>query len=234
MANRQPLGKFTMDFMPAPMQSTMPTVRVPILALEDQLVIQERLRLAFADSAHYELLGICVSVDEALEALKRDLPAIMLVDLELPGKSGEELIPLLRALHPEIRIVVFTVFEDQERIVRLMRLGIRGYLLKDISDELLFAELAVIEAGGSTLTERVAQKLIAEIGAETSSAESPLTEREQEVMNLIALGLNYKAIAEDLDISPHTVRRHINHIYEKLEVTSKVEALNRARQLGLL
>lgn len=92
----------------------------------------------------------------------------------------------------------------------------------------------MIEAGGSTLTERVAQKLIADFGAETGLSENPLTEREQEVINLIALGLNYRDIAEDLDISPHTVRRHINHIYEKLEVTSKVEALNRARQLGLL
>lgn len=216
------------------MQSAMPAVRVPILALEDQPVIQQRLRLAFADSDRYQLLGICGNVDEALEALKHELPTIMLVDLELPGRSGEELIPILRARHPEMRIVVFTVFEDQERIVRLMRMGIRGYLLKDISNELLFAELAVIEAGGSTLTERVAQKLIADIGADTHSTESPLTEREQEVMNLIALGLNYRDIAEDLDISPHTVRRHINHIYEKLEVTSKVEALNRARQLGLL
>ncbi len=215
-------------------QPAMPALKVPILALEDQPVIQHRLRRAFADSDRYELLGICASVDEAIEALKRELPAIMLVDLELPGRSGEELIPILRTLHPEIRIVVFTVFEDQERIVRLMRMGIRGYLLKDISNELLFAELAVIEAGGSTLTERVAQKLIADIGAEASSAENPLTEREQEVMNLIALGLNYRDIAEDLDISPHTVRRHINHIYEKLEVTSKVQALNRARQLGLL
>lgn len=209
-------------------------ILTPVLAIEDQPVIQDRLRRAFATSEKYELVCVCGSVDEALEKLTRIKPAIFLVDLELPGKSGEELIPILRTRYPQIKIVVFTVFEDQERIVRLMRQGIRGYLLKDISDELLFAELSVIEAGGSTLTERVAQKLIADFGAETGLSENPLTEREQEVINLIALGLNYKDIAEDLDISPHTVRRHINHIYEKLEVTSKVEALNRARQLGLL
>lgn len=206
----------------------------PVLALEDQPVIQERLRRAFATSDKYKLLCICGSVDEALAKLAQVQPAIILVDLELPGKSGEDLITVLRARYPEVKIVVFTVFEDQARIVRLMRQGIRGYLLKDISDELLFAELGVIEAGGSTLTERVAQKLIADFGSETVSGANPLSEREQEVINLIALGLNYKDIAEDLDISPHTVRRHINHIYEKLEVTSKVEALNRARQLGLL
>lgn len=206
----------------------------PVLALEDQPVIQERLRRAFATSDKYKLLCVCGSVDEALAKLAQVQPAIILVDLELPGKSGEDLISILRAQYPEVKIVVFTVFEDQARIVRLMRQGIRGYLLKDISDELLFAELGVIEAGGSTLTERVAQKLIADFSSETVSGANPLSEREQEVINLIALGLNYKDIAEDLDISPHTVRRHINHIYEKLEVTSKVEALNRARQLGLL
>ncbi|MFZ5629594.1 MAG: response regulator [Spirochaetota bacterium] len=205
-----------------------------VLALEDQPVIQERLRRAFAASEKYHLLSVCSSVDEALAELAGEKPAIFLVDLELPEKSGEDLIAVLRDRYPEVKIVVFTVFEDHERIVRLMQKGIRGYLLKDISDELLFAELGVIEAGGSTLTERVAQKLIADFAAEKVLSENPLTEREQEVMNLTALGLNYKDIAEDLDISPHTVRRHINHIYEKLEVTSKVQALNRARQLGLL
>jgi DNA-binding NarL/FixJ family response regulator len=126
------------------------------------------------------------------------------------------------------------VFEDQARIVRLLRLGIRGYLLKDIADDLLIAELGVICAGGSTLTERVAQTLMTEIQQSAPQSPSILTDRETEVLNLTALGLNYKDIAEDLDISPHTVRRHINHIYEKLEVGSKVEALNRARQLGML
>lgn len=207
---------------------------IPVLVLEDQPIIQNRMRLAFAGSERYELLALCGTVDEALNLLSHIRPAIFLVDLELPGKSGEELIPVVRSKYPEIKIVVFTVFEDQERIVHLMRQGIRGYLLKDISDELFFAELGVIEAGGSTLTERVAQKLLAEISGNLEPVSNPLTARELEVMNLTALGLNYKDIAEDLDISPHTVRRHINHIYEKLEVTSKVEALNRARQLGLL
>lgn len=91
------------------------------MALEDQPVIQDRLRRAFANSKKYQLLCVCGSVDEALEKLNQVQPAVFLVDLELPGKSGEELIPTVRARYPEIKIVVFTVFEDQERIVRLMR-----------------------------------------------------------------------------------------------------------------
>lgn len=207
---------------------------VTLLILEDQPIIQARLHSLFTAENRFTLLKICGSAEGALAALQSQLPQIFLVDLELPGMSGEELIPLVRAKYPDIKIVVFTVFEDQARIVRLLRLGIRGYLLKDIADDLLIAELGVICAGGSTLTERVAQTLMAEIQQAAPQTPSILTDRETEVLNLTALGLNYKDIAEDLDISPHTVRRHINHIYEKLEVGSKVEALNRARQLGML
>jgi DNA-binding NarL/FixJ family response regulator len=192
------------------------------------------LHALFTAENRFTLLKICGSAEEALAELLVQTPQIFLVDLELPGMSGEELIPLVRAKYPDIKIVVFTVFEDQARIVRLLRLGIRGYLLKDIADDLLIAELGVICAGGSTLTERVAQTLMTEIQQSAPQSPSILTDRETEVLNLTALGLNYKDIAEDLDISPHTVRRHINHIYEKLEVGSKVEALNRARQLGML
>jgi DNA-binding NarL/FixJ family response regulator len=207
---------------------------VTLLILEDQPIIQARLHSLFTAENRFTLLKICGSAEEALAELLVQTPQIFLVDLELPGMSGEELIPLVRAKYPDIKIVVFTVFEDQARIVRLLRLGIRGYLLKDIADDLLIAELGVICAGGSTLTERVAQTLMTEIQQSAPQTPSILTDRETEVLNLTALGLNYKDIAEDLDISPHTVRRHINHIYEKLEVGSKVEALNRARQLGML
>jgi DNA-binding NarL/FixJ family response regulator len=194
---------------------------VTLLILEDQPIIQARLHSLFTAENRFTLLKICGSAEEALAELLVQTPQIFLVDLELPGMSGEELIPLVRAKYPDIKIVVFTVFEDQARIVRLLRLGIRGYLLKDIADDLLIAELGVICAGGSTLTERVAQTLMTEIQQSAPQSPSILTDRETEVLNLTALGLNYKDIAEDLDISPHTVRRHINHIYEKLEVGSK-------------
>lgn len=206
---------------------------VSILVLEDRVEIQDRLMSLFSAAPGYRLLGIAGSAEDALVLLKKEIPRIFLVDLELPGMSGEELVPIVRHIYPDVRMVVFTVFEDAPRIARLMRLGARGYLLKDISDELLLAELGVILAGGSTLTERVAQKLLAEIEEAPVPSKNPLSERETEVLNLIALGLNYKEIADDLDISPHTVRRHLNHLYEKLEVGSKVEAINRARQLGI-
>ncbi len=148
--------------------------------------------------------------------------------------NGEELIPLVRAKYPFMKIVIFTVFEDQARIVRLLRLGVNGYLLKDTTDELLIAELKVILLGGAPLSPRVARKILDDERDHAGSQDNPLSERETEILNLIALGMSYRSIADDLEISPNTVRVHIRHIYEKLATSCKVEALNRARQLGII
>lgn len=148
--------------------------------------------------------------------------------------NGEELIPLVHEKYPQIKLVVFTVFEDQARIVRLLRLGVNGYLLKDTADELLIAELKVILLGGAPLSPRVARKILDDERDDAHTQASPLSERETEILNLIALGMSYRAIADDLEISPNTVRVHIGNIYGKLATSSKVEALNRARQLGII
>lgn len=208
--------------------------KAQIIVVEDRPVIQQRLSDLFERESNFVLRALCTSAEDALERLKETPCDLMIIDLELPGMSGEELIPCVSADYPRIKLVVFTVFEDQARIVRLMRKGIDGYLLKDTGDELLLAELSVIMLGGAPLSPRVARKILEDATAEPAAAENPLSEREVEILNLTALGLTYKNIADDLNISPNTVRVHISRIYEKLETCNKTEALNRARQLGLL
>ncbi|MBV6492634.1 MAG: Transcriptional regulatory protein DesR [Turneriella sp.] len=203
------------------------------MVVEDRPVIQQRLSDLFARESNFTLCALCTSAEDAIERLSEIFCELIMVDLELPGISGEELIPIVRSRFPQIKIVVFTVFEDQARIVRLMKCGIDGYLLKDTSDDLLLAELTVIMLGGAPLSPRVARKILDDTD-ESSFEKNPLSERELEVLNLISLGLNYKEIADDIEISPNTVRVHISSIYEKLETGNKVETLNRARQLGLL
>jgi len=205
-----------------------------IIVVEDRLVIQQRISDLFEHESNFALRALCTSAEDALERLKEVPCELMIIDLELPGMSGEELIPIVRAQNPAIKLVVFTVFEDQARIVRMMKQGIDGYLLKDTADELLVAELTVIMLGGAPLSPRVARKILDESPDEPSLQQNPLSDRELEILNLVALGLNYRAIAEDLDISPNTVRVHITRIYNKLQSCNKVEALNRARQMGLL
>lgn len=208
--------------------------KAQIIVVEDRPVIQQRLSDLFERESNFVLRALCTSAEDALERLKETPCDLMIIDLELPGMSGEELIPCVSADYPRIKLVVFTVFEDQARIVRLMRKGIDGYLLKDTGDELLLAELSVIMLGGAPLSPRVARKILEDATTEPAAAENPLSEREVEILNLTALGLTYKNIADDLNISPNTVRVHISRIYEKLETCNKTEALNRARQLGLL
>ena len=208
--------------------------KAQIIVVEDRPVIQQRLSDLFERESNFVLRALCNTAEDALERLKETPCDLMIIDLELPGMSGEELIPCVSADYPRIKLVVFTVFEDQARIVRLMRKGIDGYLLKDTGDELLLAELSVIMLGGAPLSPRVARKILEDATSEPAAAENPLSEREVEILNLTALGLTYKNIADDLNISPNTVRVHISRIYEKLETCNKTEALNRARQLGLL
>lgn len=203
-----------------------------IIAIEDRPVIQQRLVDLFAKKTGFCLRALCTSAEDAQERLQEVPCDILIVDLELPGMNGEALIPWVKQHYPQVKIVIFTVFEDQARIVRLMKMGINGYLLKDTPDELFLAELKVIMLGGAPLSPRVARKILDDDNP--NLAQNPLSERELEILNFIALGLNYRAIAEELEISPNTVRVHIGHIYQKLNTNNKVEALNRARQIGIL
>lgn len=207
---------------------------VDIVIVEDRPVVQQRLTDLFAGQTDFCLRGLCSSAEEVLPRLEQNPCDLLICDLELPGMNGEELIPLVHAKYPQIKLVVFTVFEDQARIVRLLRLGVNGYLLKDTTDELLIAELKVILLGGAPLSPRVARKILDDERDNPHPQESPLSERETEILNLIALGMSYRSIADDLEISPNTVRVHIANIYEKLATSCKIEALNRARQLGII
>jgi len=208
------------------------TRAVDIVIVEDRPVVQQRLTDLFAKQTDFSLRALCSAAEEVLPRLAQTPCDLLICDLELPGMNGEELIPLVREKHPHMKIVVFTVFEDQARIVRLLRLGVNGYLLKDTADDLLIAELKVILLGGAPLSPRVARKILDDERDDAQA--SPLSDRETEILNLTALGMNYRSIADDLEISPNTVRAHIGHIYEKLATSSKVQALNRARQLGII
>lgn len=218
--------------------------KIQIISVEDSREIRDRIiRLISADN-RFEMIGVFDNAEALLEQIATLTADIALVDLELPGMQGEELIKILISKRPGLKIAVFTAYEDQSRIVKLVKSGIKGYLLKDISDDLLLAELQVIYLGGATLTEKVAQKIFDEISITQTSkvenskhAEIPqvnLTKREIEIINLIALGLNYKQISQDLGTSPHTIRRHIENIYVKLESHSRVQAIKTAKMMGII
>ncbi len=203
--------------------------------------MRKRLRNLFADAPDFHCLAVYASAEAALAEDGPALSALdlLLVDLELPGMDGAALIARLRTLRPELRLVVLTVFEDEASIVRALQNGAAGYLLKDTPDDRLIAELRVIQLGGSAMTPRVAAKIM-ELATGGPARIEPaehlqtLTDREQQVMNHIALGFKYGEIADELNISSHTVRRHIEKIYRKLEVHSRSQAIQRSKNLGYL
>lgn len=239
----------------------MQNPKLKVVLVEDSPAAAQDFRRALAADggfvlqAHYESAEECHAALDARGAFDRanesgdackagrandELPDLVVHDLGLPGMDGVDSIGYLRRRDPELRLVAWTVFEEEATILAAIEAGASGYLLKDVSPELLCAELRVLHLGGAPLTPRVAELILQRIPAapERSARKKVqnlgITPRETEVLNLIALGLSYRGIAERLEVSDHTVRRHIESIYRKLGVHSKTEAVMKGRRFGLL
>ncbi len=231
----------------------------PLLIVEDDPHISLYLESLIGQSSGFYLYGSCRSGEEALELLtnRESLPSMAVVDLGLPGMQGTRLIPELLRLNPSMRIVVFTVFEEISWILASIEGGAMGYILKDTPPDRFLAELEVIRKGGATLTPSVAAEIIRRLtetgpanGAKSEAKEgrakrgdaqeqersedrkSPLSEREREVLDLMSLGFTYRDIADEMNISSHTVRRHIEKIYQKLQVNSRSQAIRQGKRFG--
>ncbi|MDH4263199.1 MAG: response regulator transcription factor [Spirochaetia bacterium] len=206
-----------------------------IAIVEDAQPIAASLEKIIGNSEDFEHVLTCTSGEIALKKIPVVKPQICLLDLGLPGISGLDCLPLLKKSLPDLKIVIFTVFEDGETIVQAIQKGADGYLLKDTLPELLLAELRVIMLGGATLTSRVARtvsQLFSQIVPDKKIQTDILSSRQAEILNYIILGFTYGEIAAELDISPHTVRRHIENIYQNLQVNSKAEAVKWGVQSG--
>jgi DNA-binding NarL/FixJ family response regulator len=181
---------------------------------------------------------------EKLKALpKVDQPNIVLMDLEMPVMNGIEAVSVGKELFPFIEFLVLTVFDEDEKIFEALKAGASGYLLKDESfAHILDSMQQVLQDGGVPMSPRIARKALAMLRASTlelskpttdSKEESNLTHRELEILELIVKGMNYNEIAEQLIISPNTVRKHIQNTYHKLHVTTKLGAVKMAMKKKL-
>jgi DNA-binding NarL/FixJ family response regulator len=157
----------------------------------------------------------------------------VLLDLEMPEMDGVEVIPQLKAAYPSVEILVFTAYDTDERVLGAIRGGARGYLLKGASAEEIARGIRSVAAGGSVLEPRVASKLVAEVKAPRRMGIG-LSEREREVLRLVADGLPTKQIAVSLSISERTVKFHVNSIFHKLGAENRAQAVALAAQRGLL
>jgi len=155
---------------------------------------------------------------------------IVIVDIGLPRASGIEAMRSIGAKCPNILFCMFTVYEDHEKIFRSLQAGAKGYILKGASKDKIIVSVRELSEGGSPMTPSIARRIIEAFSAgkvQPNNVSLPLSSREQELLQLLAKGLMYKEIAEQLSISTGTVKQHIHKIYEKLQVSNRTEAINK-------
>jgi DNA-binding NarL/FixJ family response regulator len=210
-----------------------------ILLVEDDGATRARLAGTVGRHPALCLFGEAGSYREALAELERGAPDVLLVDLGLPDGSGIDLIRELRQRSYATEAMVITVFGDEQHVVAAIEAGASGYLLKDGSAEYVCDSILELVRGGSPISPAIARHLLRRFrasppAATPGTAPVSLTEREVEVLGLLVKGFTFHEIGELLEISAHTVTTHVRHIYGKLEVRSRAEAVYEAMQLGMV
>jgi DNA-binding NarL/FixJ family response regulator len=203
------------------------------MVVDDHPIVRQGLVSVLGDEDDLEVVGEASSGREAVALTTRLQPDVVLLDLEMPDVDGVEAIPQLLAAKPGLGVLVFTAYDTDERVLGAVRAGARGYLLKGASADEIARGIRTVHSGGSYLEPRVASKLLAEVTSPRIRG-SGLSEREREVLRLVAEGLPTKQIARNLSISERTVKFHVNSIFHKLGADNRAQAVALAAQRGLL
>jgi DNA-binding NarL/FixJ family response regulator len=208
-----------------------------VLIVEDEPRTRQRLERAVTRAADLQVVAAVGSIREARPILAHGVD-LMLVDIGLPDGDGVELIREARRTAPNTRAMAITVFADEQHVMRAIRAGAQGYLLKDGSAQYIGNAVLELLAGGSPISPAIARYLLQTVQQEAPRAPEgpvpPLSAREHEILSLIAKGFRVPEVAELLKIADRTVTTHVQHIYRKLEVSSRSEAIYEAVNLGLI
>lgn len=211
---------------------------IRLVVADDHPVVREGLVTVLSTETDLRVVGEASTGTEAIRAIEaEDGEAgvdVLLLDLEMPEMDGVETIRVVRRRWPEVRIVVFTAFDTDERIVDAVRAGAQGYLLKGAPRKELFTAIRTVHDGGTLLAPVVASKLMQSMSAAEERARIKLSPRETEVLELMSKGLHNREIAKHLGIADRTVKFHLSSIFTKLDVSNRTEAVSMAVQLGIL
>lgn len=207
---------------------------IRIVLADDHPIVREGLASVLETQPDFEVVGQANDGAEAVDIVLAYKPDVVLLDLEMPHLDGVQALRAMRANDSNVKALVFTAFDTDERIIGAVQAGARGYLLKGAPRDELFGAIRIVAQGGSTLQPVVAAKLMERITSPNTTASEPLTEREQEVLMLMAQGLQNKEIATQLVIGERTVKFHVSAILAKLGAGNRTEAVHMARQRGLV
>ncbi len=211
------------------------TDRIHILVADDHAVVREGLRSLIATRPDMEVVGEAGDGVEAVQLARALSPDVILLDLVMPRQGGIETIRQIKGENPNAHILVLTSFAEEERVFPAIKAGALGYLLKDSSPQQLLQAIQDVNRGESSLHPNIALKVIREINQPSNLplTEGPLTEREMEVLKLVAHGLSNSEIADQLVISQRTVATHVSNILDKLHLANRTQATLYALKGGL-
>lgn len=210
------------------------TEEIRILMADDHTLFRDGLRALFNSLPDTVVVGEAATGAEAISLAERLQPDVVLMDIQMPGMNGIEATRRIVSTTPHIGVIVVTMFEDDDSVFAAMRAGARGYVLKGADQEEMTRVIRAVAQGEALFGAPIATRLMNFFAAPRPRAVFPeLTDRERDVLNLIAQGYNNADIARELVISIKTVRNHVSNIFSKLQVADRAQAIIRARDAGL-
>jgi DNA-binding NarL/FixJ family response regulator len=210
-----------------------------ILLVDDQRLMREGLRTLLELEQDFEIVGEAADGQAALDAYAQFKPDVVLMDIRMPGMTGVEATRRLRETQLGAKVIILTTFDDDANVFEGLRAGALGYLLKDVSGAELANAVRTVMNGGALMEPSVARRVFAEFArlapaAQPAALDEPLSERELDVLRLVAEGLSNKEIGQRLSLAEGTVKNYVTGVLQKIEARDRTQAALRARELGLI
>ena len=203
---------------------------VRIVLFEDNNKLRQSMTVLLGNHDDFEVVGDFPDCMNAVEIVREMDPDVVLMDIDMPGKSGIEGVSMVKQAKPTASVIIFTVFEDDDKLFKCLCAGANGYLLKKTPPKKLFEAIQEVLDGGAPLSPQIAKKVLNTFHANTSRFKYALTPREIEVLQYLTKGYGSKQIAAEMFLSFETIRSHLKNIYEKLHVNCGKEAIVKALQ----
>lgn len=204
-----------------------------LVIADDHPLFRQGLRAMLEATGSFEVLGEAADGEDAVSRILELGPDVVLMDLRMPGLNGIDATRRVLDARPDTKILVLTMFEDDDSVFAAMRAGARGYLLKGAGQDEVLRAIHSVASGEAIFSPAIASRLVAYFSSAQTTAFPELTDREREVLELIAQGKSNLVIASQLVLSVKTVRNHVSNVFNKLRVTDRAGAIVKARQAGL-